>query len=573
MVKKVSFDEEEEEVKDELVVPEVKYKRKISQFKSLCLSEKEEGKNFETIENEIEFQTKHNFRERLGLPLSNTVIEYEPETIEIETIRFTMMTNDDALKMSVCHITESLYHGKNTVYDPRLGAVNTTEICETCGQGWKICPGHYGHIRLASAIPHPLCTKKILQYLRLFCFHCSRLVFTEDRLEILGKRTSLTVILELIEKSVNVCPHSECKKMLPEFTFDDDKFYYCNKDGSKYPLNNEQIWNIFDNVRECDISLLNLDSNWVHPRNCLIQILPVIPPCARPYVTSGDAQGYDDLTLKYIDIIKTNKKCQTVIGEKMKADVLEVLSFHIRTLMDNTKGKARDSSQKRPIKCFKKRLTGKQGLIRGNIEGKRANLNGRTVVGPEALGHVNELVIPYEVSKILTVPEIVTENNIEYCQKLVDDGKVNYVKRNKKNHDLKTKRKENEYQFGPWDRVYRNGVYLKPYEMSLSVKADPYKRMGYEDFKLQSGDVLYRGEEKIEYISPSRFMLKAGDVIERQLKNGDWLILNRQPTLWKGSMQAKQVRILPGKTFRFNLACTQAYNADYDKISVVNRRP
>jgi DNA-directed RNA polymerase subunit A' len=60
------------------------------------------------------------------------------------------------------------------------------------------------------------------------------------------------------------------------------------------------------------------------------------------------------------------------------------------------------------------------------------------------------------------------------------------------------------------------------------------------------------------------FALKEGDIVERQMQNGDWVIFNRQPTLWIGSMQGKKVIIRPGKTFRFSLSCTQAMNADYD---------
>ena len=68
------------------------------------------------------------------------------------------------------------------------------------------------------------------------------------------------------------------------------------------------------------------------------------------------------------------------------------------------------------------------------------------------------------------------------------------------------------------------------------------------------------------FIMPKRkeFLLKPGDVIERKLQNGDWVVLNRQPSLRSESMRAKKVRIIPGKTFRFNLASTEAYNADFD---------
>ncbi len=41
-------------------------------------------------------------------------------------------------------------------------------------------------------------------------------------------------------------------------------------------------------------------------------------------------------------------------------------------------------------------------------------------------------------------------------------------------------------------------------------------------------------------------------------------MLNRQPTLHKASMMALRVKIMDVKTFKFNLACTKPYNADFD---------
>jgi DNA-directed RNA polymerase II subunit RPB1 len=46
--------------------------------------------------------------------------------------------------------------------------------------------------------------------------------------------------------------------------------------------------------------------------------------------------------------------------------------------------------------------------------------------------------------------------------------------------------------------------------------------------------------------------------------DGDILLLNRQPTLHKGSMIAQKIRIIPGKTIRLNLATTKTFNADFD---------
>jgi DNA-directed RNA polymerase beta' subunit len=53
-----------------------------------------------------------------------------------------------------------------------------------------------------------------------------------------------------------------------------------------------------------------------------------------------------------------------------------------------------------------------------------------------------------------------------------------------------------------------------------------------------------------------------GDEVERQLRDGDWVIFNRQPTLRLESMIAFRVKIVSGDAFRLNEIFTRAYNAD-----------
>jgi len=40
------------------------------------------------------------------------------------------------------------------VNDPRLGTIDRQYNCETCEEGPKECPGHFGHIELASPVFH-----------------------------------------------------------------------------------------------------------------------------------------------------------------------------------------------------------------------------------------------------------------------------------------------------------------------------------------------------------------------------------------------------------------------------------
>jgi len=58
--------------------------------------------------------------------------------------------------------------------------------------------------------------------------------------------------------------------------------------------------------------------------------------------------------------------------------------------------------------------------------------------------------------------------------------------------------------------------------------------------------------------------LQPGYVVERHLQDDDVIIFNRQPTLHKMSMMGHRVKVLPWSTFRMNLSVTSPYNADFD---------
>ena len=58
--------------------------------------------------------------------------------------------------------------------------------------------------------------------------------------------------------------------------------------------------------------------------------------------------------------------------------------------------------------------------------------------------------------------------------------------------------------------------------------------------------------------------LKYGDVVHRHLRDGDYVLFNRQPSLHKMSMMCHKVIIMPYQTFRLNVLDTPPYNADFD---------
>lgn len=89
-----------------------------------------------------------------------------------------------------------------------------------------------------------------------------------------------------------------------------------------------------------------------------------------------------------------------------------------------------------------------------------------------------------------------------------------------------------------------------------------------QTYKLEKTDLIYfqmgDNEYKSIHLKKKNINLKYGDIVHRYLIDGDIVLLNRQPTLHKGSMLAKKIKIVESKTFSMNLATTKTFNADFD---------
>ena len=82
---------------------------------------------------------------------------------------------------------------------------------------------------------------------------------------------------------------------------------------------------------------------------------------------------------------------------------------------------------------------------------------------------------------------------------------------------------------------------------------------------VQAKDRIKRNGEFLTKIKPANrnYKLEIGFTVNRPLKDGDYVLLNRQPTLHKASMMAMQIVIKEYKTLRMNLAITKPFNADF----------
>jgi intein/homing endonuclease len=226
------------------------------------------------------------------------------------------------------------------------------------------------------------------------------------------------------------------------------------------------------------------------------------------------------------------------------------------------------------LKAIKQRLAGKNGLIRQNLQGKRTSSCSRSVISPDPNLHVNEVGMPQELADKLAFPERVNNINLNWCQNLLETGKVNHILRGEGRIDARFALYTRGFKFEYGDKVLRNGK---------SLNVDAHSKL-CKKFEIEAGDCVQRDEyieneqgiievkrkiiNGIEGPKRKSFKLKIGDIVERKLQDGDWCIFNRQPTLWEGSFRAKQIRIHPYRTFTMGLACTQTYGADLEVSKV-----
>jgi DNA-directed RNA polymerase subunit A' len=462
-------------------------------------------------------------------------------TKKIGSISFSLLSPNEVRKMSATKvITADTYDDDGFpiamgLMDPRLGVIEPGLRCKTCGLrvGKDKCPGHFGHIDLAMPVIHVGLVKSIRDCLRATCRDCGRLLLDNKRkdefLEELNKYAvegrDNTYLLKIIVKEcvkIDKCPH--CGREVGKIEL--DKPTSLRENGKKLTPSEIREW--LEKIPDEDLPLLDINKQTARPEWMVLTVLPVPPVTVRPSVTleSGE-RSEDDLTHKLVDVIRINQRLQenrdAGAPQLIVEDLWELLQYHITTYLDNqTSGipPARHRSG-RPLKTLAQRLKGKEGRFRSNLSGKRVNFSARTVISPDPNLSINEIGVPIEIAKELTVPVKATTHNIEWAKNLI-----------------KQKTDSSEDSFG-----YRPSV--------------NYVLRDAEGMK-QRIKVTERNAEEVAD------KIELGDTIERQLMNGDITLFNRQPSLHRMSMMAHRVKVVPYKTFRFNLCVCPPYNADFD---------
>ncbi len=453
-------------------------------------------------------------------------------TKRINKIGFSVVSPKEIMKQSIVKvITPEIYdkYGfpvEGGLMDMRMGVIEPGLSCKTCGQSYKNCEGHFGHLELARPVLNVSFIDEINLILQTTCQHCHRILLAEDKIEPtveelrkareeLGTEKFIKYHAKFIAnlKKIKTCPHCEEKQETIKL---DKSSVFVFTQAEKKRLLTTEIRFRFENIPDSDLPLLNLQN--VRPEWLLLTSLPIPPVSMRSTITLQSGQrSEDDLTHKLTDIVRTNQRLHEhlLVGvpEAIIEDVWDLLQYHISTYMDNTISGLPPARHRNgdTLKSIAERIKGKKGIIRNNLIGKRVNYSARTVISPDPRLKLNEVGVPIQVASKLTVPEIVTEENLETMRNLI-----------------------------------RNGPNKYPGSNYILTKSGLKKTVAPELV-----DVL------LEELEP-------GYTVERHLLDGDSVIFNRQPSLHKLSMMGHVVKVLPIKTFAINPGVCKPYNADFD---------
>jgi DNA-directed RNA polymerase subunit A' len=436
----------------------------------------------------------------------------KPVKKKIDEIGFSLLSPELIKKISVAKIvTPELYNidgypVDGGLMDLRLGVIDPGVRCRTCGGRLKECLGHSGSIDLARPVMHLKYIPLIELGLRSFCKDCGKLMLPDKSLEKYSPSERAKKA-----KDAKKCPH--CGIANEKVKLDKPTSFFVGK-KRLFPT---EIREILVKIPDDEFRKIGVEPKTCRPERAILTVLLVPPVTVRPsIILENGERSEDDLTHKLSDIIRANQRLWENLNagapEVIIEDLWDLLQFHITTFFDNTVTRIPPARHRsgQPLKTITERIKGKEGRIRKNLAGKRVNYSGRTVISPDPDMEINEVGIPFEIAKVVTVSESVTDLNIERMKKLVNQAEV-----------------------------YPGAGYV--------IRPDGKRKKITPELK----------EEILNELLP-------GYKVERHLQDGDIVLFNRHPSLHRGSLMAHFVKVLPGRTFRLHPSACFPYNADFD---------
>lgn len=472
---------------------------------------------------------------------------------ELSGLSYKLM-DPDKLRRSALLVEKADTWAQNTpvpggLFDLRMGTIDGRYVCQSCGMKEWWCGGHMGYIELAKPCFIPTFVDAVVKTLRCVCPDCSSLLIPPEEI----RENSIEWISSEVVRHV---AHRFCTVPHPDDSDESEDGEGgaggCGAHRADYvKVNALQIRGIFysctggetdrrgkPQYQRCEVTvtperayriLCKISAEHAramgfapgqHPSWMIWTALPVLPPAERPSTkTSTQRRADDDSTVSLVSIMKRNQELQQKIQAGHDAsrimpyyDLLQLLvgAYTSNEMQGMPRVKRRSGRESQGVV---QKLKGKTGLVRGNMMGKRVDQSGRSVIIGDPTLSVEEAGLPRKMAMTLSKRLPVTPENLEECWERVIRG--------------------------PWTYGGANSV----------IK-------------------WFRGREQVVDLrvvrDRSETRLRPGMVLEVHLEDGDWVLLNRQPTLHRGSMMAHRVRVTDNLTISLPESVTTPYNADFD---------
>lgn len=410
------------------------------------------------------------------------------------------------------------------IYSLRLGSTEQNLRCATCRNTKDLCHGHFGHIRAPYPEQSPQFKKELMKWLRVICFKCGLPISEVKNINSINKHNILNEYVKLTRNSADKSSKCiNCGELHP-YIFKDlkdpIKIMIRLDNGFELRLRNDQIEDILNRITDSTVLKLgkSLES---HPNKLIIRNFRVPPNTMRPDIKtrgSGSRSSNNDITTLLKNIMSLIEKLPNIISEetiKENETMLDNIGIHYYNLIKEPPTSAASSKIQgntgNALASVGSRIPKKPGRIRKNLMGKRVSHMARSVIGGDPYISIDAVGVPLSLAKILQVPEVVQSYNRDRLM----------------------------IYFQNKDKVYPG--------CSKIIKKD-------------NKNAFYVGS------IDDNIMLENGDTIYRDLIDGDYVAMNRAPSLLYSSISGHIVKVLSkGDTFRLSPNITDSlYGGDYD---------
>ena len=462
----------------------------------------------------------------------------------VNEIALRLVNDEDIERKSVAHITSyeliSSATGKpiaDGLNDLRMGTTDHNSSCLSCNHGKKNCTGHPGHIVTKYALFQPIAIPIIRKWIKIICLNCGHLMldkekykhFIETHKNISGRFNTL----HNMSFDGKECPN--CKYIHPKIVKDPiDHYTFTAAINTQGGVRNEIIYpdvlkKAFNAFPEYMATALGVP----HPRTLVTNTITVPPNTVRPGMRSTITNShYNDLTNLLQKIVKTNNQLpdlpagmtippgmkREIVPESTITSSLFLQELWYSFINSNPVNVAQANVGRRSISMGHKAtmgtitsIGGKEGIIREHLLGKRVKFMSRTTVAGDTAYKIDVIAIPLSFARTLQVREVVQEYNKDRLLAFFLNGTSQYPgctyiikKSNNEIHDVSS----------------------------------------LKDFKLEIGDVLFR------------------DLID-----GDYVVFGRQPVLERSSIGVHKVAVIQDKSImaiQYNVIACKLYGADFD---------